>query len=422
VDGVGDTDGDGLADILIGAGISGVDDAYLYEGTRAGGVETSVACTLSGIGGGSTAVTDAAGDVNGDGLADVVVGDAWYMSSGGGSHGRADVFLGFGDGDGDGYDALEDCDDTDPAVSPGATEVCDPDARDEDCDGLADDRDPSVTGRATYYEDRDGDGFGGPRSKEYCAPPHGWIAAGGDCDDDDDDIHPAAREVCDLLGTDEDCDGLVDDDDPSVEGGRTYYEDEDGDGFGSAARTFCEPPDDFVTQGGDCDDSDPDAHPRGVELPGDRKDSDCNGGELCYLDDDGDGYRTSAVVVSEDADCSDAKEAHADTPVGDCDDGDPEVHPGAPDRGGDRVDSDCDGAASCGCRTPSPGLRAPWFCLVGVSVLARARRRLGSPRALAGLDAEDRREARPPGPSPTVVLWTLLLGLALLRRRIPAPT
>lgn len=41
------------------------------------------------------------------------------------------------DADGDGYDSLEDCDDTNPDIYPGAVEVCD-DTIDNDCDTTID--------------------------------------------------------------------------------------------------------------------------------------------------------------------------------------------------------------------------------------------------------------------------------------------
>ena len=56
------------------------------------------------------------------------------------------------DGDGDGFD-IDDCDDANPLINPGATEVCD--GLDNDCDGLTDEDVEQV-----YFVDSDGDGFG----------------------------------------------------------------------------------------------------------------------------------------------------------------------------------------------------------------------------------------------------------------------
>ena len=53
---------------------------------------------------------------------------------------------GEGDEDGDGFlECADDCDDQDPAVHPGAAEICD-DGVDNDCDGAADDADPTCAG------------------------------------------------------------------------------------------------------------------------------------------------------------------------------------------------------------------------------------------------------------------------------------
>jgi len=59
------------------------------------------------------------------------------------------------DADGDGYLPAVDCNDEDPAVHPGAEEVCD--ETDNDCDGLVD---TGSTDATPYYPDLDGDGYG----------------------------------------------------------------------------------------------------------------------------------------------------------------------------------------------------------------------------------------------------------------------
>ena len=106
-----------------------------------------------------------------------------------------------------------DCDDGDRAVNPKATEVCDTKDVDEDCDGLVDDADSSVTGTSTFYTDSDGDGYGASSSsssstKKACDQPSGYSATSDDCDDTDAKINPAATEVEDR--EDNDCDGDID--------------------------------------------------------------------------------------------------------------------------------------------------------------------------------------------------------------------
>jgi hypothetical protein len=93
------------------------------------------------------------------------------------------------DADGDGYSAAEDCDDHDPAVHPGAVEICD--ARDDDCDGAVDE---------DLLPDLDGDGFGDAAAGGGACFA-GWVARGGDCDDTSALVAPGLPEVCDGLNT-----------------------------------------------------------------------------------------------------------------------------------------------------------------------------------------------------------------------------
>jgi hypothetical protein len=135
----------------------------------------------------------------------------------------------YADADGDGYGDPDapmgcdgpvvddsDCDDADPAVHPGAPEVCD--AVDDDCDGAVDAADADVTGQIEVYPDADGDGYGAGTAVLAC--PGGGAVVAGDCDDADADVSPDAAEQCD--GIDSDCAG---DDDAllvTIEGGPTF--------------------------------------------------------------------------------------------------------------------------------------------------------------------------------------------------------
>ena len=122
------------------------------------------------------------------------------------------------DADADGYAIATDCDDTDPAVHPDATEVCD--GVDNDCDGRIDDADPSLDPASTarFYPDADGDGHGvDTGGLEACEAPDGYAPVADDCDDADPLTHPGAAEVCDD-GVDNTCDPAVDCDDAACAG------------------------------------------------------------------------------------------------------------------------------------------------------------------------------------------------------------
>ena len=93
------------------------------------------------------------------------------------------------DDDGDGVPAGSDCNDTDPTISPDATEVCD--GIDNNCDGLIDDDDPNVdlTTAPAFYPDADGDGFGDALASavQACVAPTDagvpMVEDGSDCND-----------------------------------------------------------------------------------------------------------------------------------------------------------------------------------------------------------------------------------------------
>lgn len=171
-----------------------------------------------------------------------------------------------------------DCDDGDASVYPGATEWCD--MLDQDCDN--DTFDEDAQDAQVYYADADGDGYGDPAQYRRICPgvlPSGWVSGGGDCDDQNAAVNRGEFEVCDLSGTDEDCDGLDDNNDPQGATGKiTYYRDADGDGYGVSTLTMssCETPAGYTLQTGDCNAGNSAINPGASEV--------CNG-----TDDDCDG-------------------------------------------------------------------------------------------------------------------------------------
>jgi hypothetical protein len=128
----------------------------------------------------------------------------------------------------------------------------------------------------TLYADEDGDGHGTAEDRyEGCDPPSGYVPSDDDCDDGDGARSPSATEHCNAI--DDDCDDLVDDDDPSVLGEGVAYADRDDDGFGAGPGVlFCDAPDGFVDNAEDCDDEAVATHPGAVEVCGNDLDENCD--------------------------------------------------------------------------------------------------------------------------------------------------
>jgi len=232
-----------------------------------------------------------------------------------------------------------DCDDSDPAVYPGADEYCN--GIDDDCDGAIDEGSPVDV--STWYADTDGDGFGDAgSSQQACTQPSGYEANALDCDDADGAVFPGADEYCDAV--DNDCDGRVDE---GAVDATTWYADDDGDTYGDATDSVvdCTQPSSTVADDTDCDDGDSSVNPSADEYCN-GIDDDCDGvvdegavdAITWYADMDGDGYGDPTTGVTS----CDSPSGYVDVDL-DCDDTDPDVYPNAPEVWYDGIDQNCDG-------------------------------------------------------------------------------
>ena len=91
--------------------------------------------------------------------------------------------------------------------------MCDGQGGDEDCDGLVDTEDDSMSSSnlPTWTVDADGDGSGaiGGSTRRQCDEPSGYAITADDCDDDDRNVNPGETEVCGN-GIDDNCNNASD--------------------------------------------------------------------------------------------------------------------------------------------------------------------------------------------------------------------
>ncbi|MAA78584.1 MAG: hypothetical protein CL916_04940 [Deltaproteobacteria bacterium] len=233
----------------------------------------------------------------------------------------------------------EDCNDSDTQAYPNAVEFCD--NVDNNCDGTIDE-DSSIDA-SIWYVDSDGDGFGTSTvTYNACIQPSNYVANTLDCNDDNDEIHPNANEICN--GEDDNCDGTIDED--SAIDALAWYQDSDEDGYGNIlmTQTSCVAPSGYLADSSDCNDGNVNINPSADEICN-TEDDDCNGtideaaidSLVFYEDADEDGYgNISSYSIACEAPTGYISNA------GDCDDGNVDINAGEEEQC-NGIDDDCDG-------------------------------------------------------------------------------
>ena len=145
----------------------------------------------------------------------------------------------------------------------------------------------------------------GTPSEKSDVDQDGFTVVGGDCNDEDADINPAAEDLPGD-GVDQNCDGKD----------AVVSTDVDGDGYCGSPSADCDL---------DCDDSDATVNPAAQEIWYDGVDQNCDGNDADF---DGDGVLSSEVAGGTD-----------------CDDRNAQVYPGRTEDCATAEDDNCDGSS-----------------------------------------------------------------------------
>jgi len=264
--------------------------------------------------------------------------------------------------------AQADCNDANAAINPGATEVCDANNLDENCNNLADNNDPGASNatKTNFWADLDGDTYTPATAARFCDRPTGYLTAAStqaDCNDNSAAINPGATEICDANNTDENCNSLADNADPgAADAGRTtYYRDADNDAYTlSTSARFCDLPTGYrlsLSNPLDCNDNSAAVNPGATEVcDASNVDENCNNladdadstvsaasKSNFYADLDADNFTLAAAVRA----CDEpVRHRAAPSALIDCNDNNAAINPGASEIcDPTNTDEDCDSLA-----------------------------------------------------------------------------